>query len=216
MGTVPVGDTGGGWCPAWGRAAAVLRERGLGCLLFPAMRHPGSNEAGRLISQCQFMLISWRSQETDSSATWRVCMCVCVRTWVHACTYVYLYMCTTTHTCVHVRAHPWAAMGREMRFLTRDSRSSSTLPHEQGLRHRGSHRDFQKGSENPPDLAAPRDFLPPPPGGNTVAPGDTAARPGARAMGGKGMGRQHGRCRQGASRGWSCSISRRRGLFNPR
>lgn len=53
----------GGLAPGMGRVATVLRERGLGCLLFPAMRHPGSNEAGRLISQCQFMLISrgeWR------------------------------------------------------------------------------------------------------------------------------------------------------------
>ena len=82
MGTLPGwGGEYQGWpVPGTGQSmATVLRQRELSCLLFPAMQFLGFNEPGRLISQCQFMLISQRNQETDSSATWhmRGCTCVC-------------------------------------------------------------------------------------------------------------------------------------------
>lgn len=93
----------------------VLRQRGIGCLLFPVMRHPGCNELGRLISQCQFMLISWRSRETDSSATWLApgcagpgwggtCVCGCTHLGARACTSGCTPGCVHTdiRLCVHM------------------------------------------------------------------------------------------------------------------
>lgn len=81
--------------------ATVLQQQGLGCLLFPVVRHPGSNELGRLISQCQFMLISRRSGETDCSATWLAPGCAGPG-WGGTCVCVGARVCVCARTCVHI------------------------------------------------------------------------------------------------------------------
>lgn len=86
--------------------ATVLQQQGLGCLLFPVVRHSGSNELGRLISQCQFMLISRRSGETDSSATWLAPGCSGPR-WGGTCVCMGARVCVCARTCVHIWAHAW-------------------------------------------------------------------------------------------------------------